>query len=93
MFKLSHFKALSRKNLITWMRTPVGSAMEILLSVLLMILLAVGRKSIELKPIDNASLFDLRHPLYPVASPTATGWALNSNGATSQQLSYSDTLL
>ena len=46
MKNLRHFKALMRKNFINWKRTPVGTALEILLPICLMIALAIARQRI-----------------------------------------------
>ena len=40
---LRHFKALARKNIINWQRTPVCSVLEVLFPMALMIGLAVIR--------------------------------------------------
>lgn len=44
--QLRQFKALMRKNAISWRRTPLGTTFEILLPVLLMVALAIARKRV-----------------------------------------------
>jgi hypothetical protein len=41
-----HFKALMRKNIINWKRTPLGTTLEVLLPVLLMVALAIARRRV-----------------------------------------------
>lgn len=70
---MSQLTALIKKNWITWKRTPVESLLEILLAVFLMILLAIARLSIIPKEISSKGLYNLRHPLYSIASPDGNG--------------------
>ena len=64
-----HYKALMKKNLINWKRTPCGSIFEILLPILLMCILVYARIEIIPEELDNYSIYSLRHALYPVAKP------------------------
>jgi hypothetical protein len=78
-----HFKALMRKNMINWKRTPIGTTLEVLLPVLLMVALAIARGRVQPQTIDDLNLQSLRHPLYPIASPLSNGsWLIDSfNGS------------
>jgi hypothetical protein len=68
-----------RKNWITWKRTPIESSLEILISVLLMVIIAIARLFIVPRSISSEGLLNLKHTLYPIASPSATGeWKLDS---------------
>jgi K+-transporting ATPase A subunit len=78
MKNLRHFKALMRKNFINWKRTPVGTTLEILLPICLMIALAIARQRIQPQIVDDLSLFSLRHPLYPIASPINNSWVIDT---------------
>ena len=64
-----HFKALMKKNLINWKRTPLSSVLEIICPCALMLLLAVFRASIEAEFVTDLSLFSIRHPLYTPGGP------------------------
>jgi hypothetical protein len=69
-----------RKNWITWKRTPIESSLEILVSVFLMVVLAIARLFIVPKSISSEGLQNLKHTLYPIASPSPTGeWTLDSS--------------
>lgn len=45
-----HYKALMKKNLINWKRTPCGSCCEIVCPLLLMMILVYARSQID--PVD-----------------------------------------
>ena len=53
---MRHFKALTRKNFILWYRTPCFSALEILLPLLLMILLACLRNLVPFTFVDEEGM-------------------------------------
>ena len=64
-----HYRALMKKNCITWKRTPCGSICEILCPVLLMFILVYARTQVDPVEQDDFSLYSLRRPFYPVAKP------------------------
>ena len=66
---LRHLKALCRKNAINWKRTLCGSICEVILPVMLMGFLMWARYEIKIVPVENYSLYSLRHPLYPIGRP------------------------
>lgn len=53
----------------------------------MMLLLALARQQFTPTLVDNSGLYELRHPMYPIASMSGTGWTLNSGG---ENLSDSD---
>jgi hypothetical protein len=57
-----------KKNVINWKRTPVGSLLEILCPVLLMLLLVWARIEIEPSLLGNINLLNLKKPIYPLAT-------------------------
>lgn len=67
-----HFNALMKKNFINWKRTPLGSICELLLPILLTLLLVYQRAEIKPVPINDYSLYSLRHPLYMISKPDET---------------------
>lgn len=64
-----HFKALMRKNAINWKRTPLGSCLEIVLPVLLMVIMVYLRFKITARETVDFPLKVLKHPLYPISRP------------------------
>ena len=64
-----HYKALMKKNCITWKRTPCGSCCEIICPVILMFILVYARTQVDPVDQDDFSLYSLRRPFYPVAKP------------------------
>ena len=64
-----HYKALMKKNCITWKRTPCGSICEIICPVILMFILVYARTQVDPVEQDDFSLYSLRRPFYPVAKP------------------------
>ena len=78
---LRHFKALMRKNFINWKRTPFGSAVELCLPSLLVIILVVLRQAIKPINIDSIDISMLQHPSFPVSSLNSKDntWTLNAN--------------
>ena len=48
-----------RKNFISWKRTPLGSAMEVLTPTLLMLILVIARQAIKVQVIDSVDLSQL----------------------------------
>ena len=64
-----HYKALMKKNCITWKRTPCGSICEILCPVILMFILVYARTQVDPVDQEDFSLYSLRRPFYPVAKP------------------------
>ena len=75
-----HFKALMRKNFINWKRTPLGSALELLLPSLLMLVLVLGRSAIKPSIIESVDLSSLQHPSFPMTSLNSKNntWSLNA---------------
>jgi hypothetical protein len=69
-----HFKALTRKNWISWKRNLAGSICEIACPVMFMMVLLILRQTIKKEMMDNVDLTNLRHGLYP---PTA--WDADKN--------------
>ena len=72
-----------RKNYINWKRTPLGTTLEVLLPILLMVALAIARGRVKPQMIENLNLLNLQHPLYPIASPGQDNtWKIDSyNGS------------
>ena len=60
-----HFKALTRKNMILWYRTPCFSALEILLPCLLMIVLACLRSLVPFTYVDQEGMLDKKLTIMP----------------------------
>jgi hypothetical protein len=75
-----HFKTLTRKNLINYKRTPIGSSLEILIPVFLMGLLCVMRWLFPPISVSNFDIYDLKKPFYPVVSldPNTGNWTNNN---------------
>lgn len=63
-----HFKALNRKNFISWTRTRVGSVGELVCPLLLMLLLVYLRLVMPRSRLENVDLNKLRHGLYPMTT-------------------------
>lgn len=63
-----HFKALTRKNWISWKRNLAGSIVEIACPVLFMMVLLVLRQTIKKEMMNNVDLTELRHGLYPMTT-------------------------
>jgi hypothetical protein len=66
---LRHFRALSRKNVINWKRTPLGSMLEILCPAILMLILVYTRVITEPEYMTGVKVSALRHPIYQPAKP------------------------
>lgn len=60
-----HFKALNRKNLILWRRTPTCAVFEILLPAALMCLMVWLRTKVQVKHTDLTALEKYKHPVFP----------------------------
>ena len=60
-----HFKALNRKNLILYKRTPSCAIFEILLPAALMCIMVWLRTMVHVKHTDLTSLAKYRHPVFP----------------------------
>ena len=75
-----HFKTLTRKNLINYKRTPIGSSLEILIPVFLMGLLCVMRWLFPPISVNNFDIYDLKKSFYPVVSldPNTGNWTNNN---------------
>lgn len=59
-----HFRALSRKNIINWKRTALGSVTEIICPVILMIILVYARSITKPEFMDGVKISALRHPIF-----------------------------
>jgi len=64
-----HFKALTKKNRINWSRTPLGSGLEVICPVILMLILVWARRIVVPEELNSIQISALRHPLYPIAKP------------------------
>jgi hypothetical protein len=64
-----HFRALSRKNVINWKRTPLGSVTEIICPVILMLILVYARSITKPEFMDGVKISALRHPIFQPAKP------------------------
>ena len=60
-----HFKALNRKNLIVYRRTPLCAIFEIALPCALMCLMVWLRTMVRIKHTDLSSLEKYKHPVFP----------------------------
>ena len=64
-----HYKALMKKNLINWKRTPCGSICEILCPLILILILWYARTQADPEQFSDTSYYTLRRPFYPIAKP------------------------
>ena len=62
---LRHFKALLKKNVLLWARTPCCSMFEILAPVVLMIVLWVIRLQVPTTAVDAEGMLDKKLTVYP----------------------------
>ena len=70
-----HFKALNRKNLIVYRRTPICAIFELVLPCGLMCLMVWLRSMVRIKHTDLTSLEKYKHPLFPaLAYSERTSW-------------------
>jgi len=60
-----HFKALSRKNLMIWRRSPLCAVFELLLPCALISIIVWLRTKVEIKHTDLQSLEKYKHPVFP----------------------------
>jgi len=58
-----------RKNVINWKRTPLGSCLEVLCPMILMIIIVFLRFKIQQKDQVDFPLRVLKHPLFPISRP------------------------
>jgi hypothetical protein len=65
--KWRHFKALMKKNAINWRRTLVGSLMELICPVVLMMILVYARTQVATQLVGNFDIYQLKKPFFPTA--------------------------
>jgi len=58
-----------RKNAINWKRTPLGSSLEVVCPIILMLLIAYGRYAIISSVNLDFPLEVMKHPMFPIARP------------------------
>ena len=68
-----HFKALTRKNMILWYRTPWFSALEIIMPMVLMIVMCIIRAKVPFTFVDEEGMLQKKAFAYP-------GVGLNEDG-------------
>jgi hypothetical protein len=65
---IRHIKTLSKKNFINWKRTPIGTALELLVPLFLAIYLVYSVKTATANPtVYTYDFREYQHPLYPTA--------------------------
>ena len=85
---MRHFKALTRKNLILYIRSPLCSIVEILIPIVLMALLTWFRIKVPLQKTDLESLQKYKHPSFPVLRYQRNSWKWDPEWATAYQTDF-----
>ena len=92
-----HFKALNRKNLIVYRRTPICAIFELALPCALMCLMVWLRTMVHIKHTDLTSLEKYKHPVFPGlkyadSKRTGLGWTWDPDAVTDFEQSFMDFL-
>lgn len=86
-----HFSALTKKNAISWARTPIGSCVELLLPMLLMLSVVWIRSLITPDYLDSYDISNLKKAFYPTSKLTESGdWKIDFNSMSSQSDDVAD---
>ena len=86
-----HFSALTKKNVITFARTPFGSIFELLLPVLLMLSIVWVRSMITPDFLDSYDISSMKKSFYPTAKLNGEGnWETDFNSMSSQSDDVAD---
>ena len=84
-----HFKALNRKNLIVYRRTPICAIFELVLPCGLMCLMVWLRTLVRIKHVDLSSLERYKHPVFPALDYSSfTGWKWDPDAVTDIEQSF-----
>ena len=80
-----HFNALTKKNAISWARTPIGSIFELILPILLMLSIVWVRTMITPDYLDSYDISSLKKSFYPTAKLDDKGaWEMDFNSMSAQ---------
>jgi hypothetical protein len=86
-----HFSALTKKNAISWARTPVGSIFELALPMFLMLSIVWIRTLITPDYLDSYDISNLKKAFYPTSKLTEQGdWKIDFNTMSSQSDDVAD---
>ena len=85
---MRHFRALTRKNLILYKRSPMCSVVELVIPVVLMLLLAWFRNKVPLQKTDLEALQKYKHPSFPVLRYQRNSWKWDPSYITDQQSEF-----
>jgi hypothetical protein len=86
-----HFNALTKKNAISFARTPVGSIFELALPILLMLSIVWVRTMITPDFLDSYDISKMKKAFYPTSQLTEQGeWEMNFNTMSAQSDDVAD---
>lgn len=86
-----HFNALTKKNAISWARTPVGSIFELALPILLMLSIVWVRTMITPDYLDSYDISSMKKAFYPTSQLNEQGeWEMNFNTMSAQSDDVAD---